>query len=197
MRYQDTDLQLPNWQTDRERRDAKLSGLTTQRVQAAGLPKERTSMGRIETSRRSVAAATILVVTALLLGLVQSPARAATPLERQMLRLTNLSRSTHDVHRLRLDSARTKKAHRHSAAMATAGEIYHTSDPTDFYLRGVRWTKWGENVGRTDGDLLGLQDVFMHSTDHRRNILDSRFSRVGIGVVQRDGTTWVTLFFYG
>jgi uncharacterized protein YkwD len=154
-------------------------------------------MGRIETSRRSVAAATILLVTALLLGLLQSPARAATELERQMLRLTNASRAAHDVHRLRLDGARTDKAHRHSAAMATLGEIYHTADPTDFYLRGVRWTKWGENVGRTDGDLPGLQHVFMHSTEHRRNILDRRFSRVGVGVVRRDGSTWVTLFFYG
>jgi uncharacterized protein YkwD len=154
-------------------------------------------MGRIETSRRSAAAATILLVTALLLGLVQSPARAATDLERQMLRLTNVSRARHGVHRLRLDGARTDRAHRHSAAMAAAGALYHTADPTDFYLRGVRWTKWGENVGRTDGALPGLQDAFMDSTEHRRNILDRRFSRVAVGIVQRDGTTWVTLFFYG
>ncbi len=154
-------------------------------------------MRRIEAPNRSVAAATILVVTALFLGLIQSPANAASDLERQILRLTNASRSSHDVHRLRLDGTRTSKAHKHSAAMARSGEIFHVADPTDFYLRGVRWTKWGENVGRTDGDLAGLQDAFMHSTEHRRNILDSRFTRVGVGVVQRDGTTWVTLFFYG
>jgi uncharacterized protein YkwD len=32
---------------------------------------------------------------------------------------------------------------------------------------------------------------------HRRNILDERFRKVGVGVVVRDGRDWVTLFFYG
>ena len=154
-------------------------------------------MGRIATARRGVAGATLLVAIALFVGLLPSPAHAATELEREMLRLTNQDRAAHDVHRLRLDEGRTTKAHKHSVAMARNGEIYHTEDPTSFYLRGVRWTKWGENVGRTDGDLTGLEDAFMASTVHRRNILDSRFDKVGIGVVQRDGTTWVTLFFYG
>ena len=37
----------------------------------------------------------------------------------------------------------------------------------------------------------------MDSPVHRRNILDARFRKVGVGVVLRDGTAWVTLFFYG
>jgi uncharacterized protein YkwD len=154
-------------------------------------------MGRIAATRRSVATATIMLVTALCLGLLQTPAHAATELEREMLRLTNQDRAAHDVHRLRLDATRSTKVHRHSAAMAKNGEIFHTANPASEYLRGVRWTKWGENVGRTDGDLAGLERAFMQSTVHRRNILDSRFDKVAVGVVQRDGTTWVTLFFYG
>jgi uncharacterized protein YkwD len=154
-------------------------------------------MGRIAATRRGATGSVVLLVALVFLGFVQTPARATTPLEREMLRLTNASREAHGVHRLRLDGTRTLKAHKHSVAMARNGEIYHTADPAGYYLRGVRWSKWGENVGRTPGDLAGLQDSFMASTVHRRNILDSRFHKAAVGVVQRDGMTWVTVFFYG
>jgi uncharacterized protein YkwD len=154
-------------------------------------------MGRIAGTRRALTATVILLATLLLLSLAPSTASAATPLEREMLRLTNASRVDRGVHRLRLDDVRSDKAHKHSATMARGGEIFHTHDPVDFYLRGVRWTKWGENVGRTEGDLDELQDAFMASPVHRSNILDDRFDKVAVGVVRRDGTAWVTLFFYG
>ena len=152
-------------------------------------------MERVTPSRRGIAIAAITI--ALFMGLVASPARAATDLEREMLRLTNQDQARHDVGRLRLDNSMSRKAHKHSAAMARNAEIFHTGDPAGYYLRGVRWTKWGENVGLTEGDLDGLQDEFMGSPVHRRNILERRFDKVAVGVVRRDGTAWVTLFFYG
>jgi uncharacterized protein YkwD len=139
----------------------------------------------------------ILLVTLLFLGFLQTPAHAATSLERQMLNLTNASRADHGVHRLRLDAGRTTKAHKHSAAMARADRLYHISDPADYYLRGVRWSRWGENVGESPVDLRDAQVAFMQSPEHRHNILDRRFHKVGVGVVHRGGTFWVTLFFYG
>jgi uncharacterized protein YkwD len=155
-------------------------------------------MGRIAATRRRIAGTGVsLLVVALFLGGVSAPASAATELERQMLRLTNASRAEHDVGRLRLDDRRSTKAHRHSADMAEFGDIYHTVDAARFYLRGMRWTKWGENVGRTSGTLARLQRAFMASPVHRENILDPRFDRVAVGVVERDGEAWVTLFFYG
>ena len=154
-------------------------------------------MGRIAATRRGVTGSVTLLVALLFLGFLQTPAHATTALERQMLRLTNASRLNHGEHRLRIDAGRTTKAHKHSAAMARAGTLYHTSDPADYYLRGVRWSKWGENVGETTVDLPDLQVAFMNSTVHRHNILDRRFHKVGVGVVQRGGTFWVTLFFYG
>ena len=154
-------------------------------------------MERVTPSRRGIAIAAITIAIALLMGLVASPARAATDLEREMLRLTNRDRARHDVGRLRLDNSMSRKAHKHSAAMARNARIFHTGDPAGYYLRGVRWTKWGENVGLTEGDLDGLQDVFMGSPVHRSNILERRFDKVAVGVVRRDGTAWVTLFFYG
>ena len=154
-------------------------------------------MRRIAATRSALAATVIVLVTLLFVGLVPSPASAATALEKQMLRHTNASRDRHGLKPLRLDAGRTSKAHRHSAAMARAGELYHTGDPADFYLRGVRWSRWGENVGRSTGKLDGLQDAFMASPVHRSNILGSRYKRVGVGVVRRGGAHWVTLFFFG
>jgi uncharacterized protein YkwD len=155
-------------------------------------------MGRIAATHRAVTGSVILLVALLFLGFLQTPAHAATSLEHEMLRLTNASRVDHGVHRLRLDAGRTTRAHKHSAAMARDGSLYHTSDPADYYLRGLRWSKWGENVGETStGDLSILQQAFMDSPVHRRNILDERFRKVGVGVVVRDGKDWVTLFFYG
>jgi uncharacterized protein YkwD len=155
-------------------------------------------MGRIAATRRGVTGSVILLVALLFLGFLQTPAHATTSLEREMLRLTNVSRADHGVRRLRLDAGRTTKAHKHSAAMARTGTLYHTSDPADYYLRGVRWSKWGENVGDTStGELAALQQAFMDSPVHRRNILDERFRKVGVGVVTRGDHTWVTLFFYG
>jgi uncharacterized protein YkwD len=140
----------------------------------------------------------VLLVVLLFVGLVHTPAHATTTLERRMLRLTNESRELRDLHRLRLDHARSDRARRHSVAMARYGDLFHTSDPPDYYLRGVRWSRWGENVGDTGGgsDLRPLHDAFMDSPDHRANVLNPRFERVAVGVVMRGGKAWVTLFFY-
>ena len=154
-------------------------------------------MERTATRTRGIVGMFLLVVL-LFVGLAQAPAQAATTLERQMLRLTNVSREHRDLHRLRLDNSRSDRARRHSVAMARYGDLYHTSDPVDFYLRGVRWSRWGENVGDTGtgSDLRPLQDAFMASRDHRANVLNPRFERVAVGVVMRGGEAWVTLFFY-
>jgi uncharacterized protein YkwD len=37
----------------------------------------------------------------------------------------------------------------------------------------------------------------MASPDHRANILDKRFDRVGISFVVRKGIMWSTMIFYG
>jgi uncharacterized protein YkwD len=79
--------------------------------------------------------------------------------------------------------------------MAQAGYLFHTEDLTA-KLKGVDWSIGGENVG-VGSDLDGLQDAFMRSKPHRRNILGSRFEHVAIGIVQTDDSFWVTVIFYG
>jgi uncharacterized protein YkwD len=123
-------------------------------------------------------------------------ASAATAPRLQMRWLTNHSRIEHSSDRLHLDSQLSSIAARHSRAMALRGTLFHTPNvPRE--LRGRRWFRWGENVGMTNQSLPTLEWGFMNSVDHRRNILDERFRRVGIGIARTDGVYWVTVIFYG
>ncbi len=114
----------------------------------------------------------------------------------QLLKLTNAARERRGLKALQLDRERSRIARRHSAAMATIEELFHTTDVSP-YLDGIDWRRWGENVGYTPGSIEGLQDAFMGSEPHRLNVLEPEFRRVAIGTVRVDGVLWVTLFFYG
>lgn len=115
----------------------------------------------------------------------------------QMLRATNGSRNHHRVHRVDLRKRMSDLARKHSVAMARRGSLFHVNDPSSFYLRGVRWHWWGENVGVTGGSVADVQRAFMHSSGHRGNILNRAFDNVAIGAVRVDGALWVTVFFWG
>jgi uncharacterized protein YkwD len=124
------------------------------------------------------------------------PALATTTPRQQMLSLTNQSRADHGVRPLKLDKRLSKLATRHSRQMASQNTLFHTANvPRE--LRHVRWTVWGENVGMTTETLSALEQAFMNSPVHRANILDGRFTHVGIGVAHVNSAYWVTVTFYG
>lgn len=56
------------------------------------------------------------------------------------------------------------------------------------------WTLLGENVG-VGGNIEALQKAFMESPGHAANILDPRWTHMGVGVIKRGGTYWVTMEF--
>ncbi|MGQ0670199.1 MAG: CAP domain-containing protein [Actinomycetota bacterium] len=135
-----------------------------------------------------------LLAAFLLVGLVP-PADAQTRARNTMLALTNEDRADREVAGLELNIRLSRVAKQHSREMANAGSIYHSSNLTGA-LAPYDWSIGGENVG-SGGSLESLETAFMASTAHRRNILRKSFDHVGIGVVKRDGTYWVTLIFYG
>jgi len=152
--------------------------------------------------RTRLAVTRIALVAALLTGLTAlapSPAHASTSTPRaRMFRATNNSRLSNSVRRVDIHWTMSTLARKHSIAMANQGRIFHTSNPSSFYLKGVRWSTWGENVGVTGGTIAGLQDAFMRSPGHRSNILNRGFRRVAVGTYRdADGLLWVTVFFYG
>jgi uncharacterized protein YkwD len=147
--------------------------------------------------RRRTALVFLLVAAFLAQGLAIDPARAGDTVQNrsEMLQLTNEDRADRDRDELRLNDRLSRYARRHSREMAERGELFHTPDLAD-KLRGTGWSIGAENVG-TGRSLDALEDAFMASRPHRKNILWAGFERTAIGVVESGGSFWVTVIFYG
>ncbi len=147
----------------------------------------------------------VAVAAGLLLSLAPAPSHAVISprlVERtNMFKATNLSRTNNGVHKVWLNKELSDLARRHSRWMARHQCLCHTSDPGTYYLKGMTWHTWGENIGVTypgGTQIQRLEKGFMHSRPHRDNILNGKFRRTAIGTA-RDalGNLWVTVFFYG
>lgn len=146
-----------------------------------------------------------LTVVALLLllllfaqGLAANRADASNhlhPRRAHILALTNEDRAEHDQAALALDAKLSRYAKRHSTRMAEKGYLFHSTDLAS-KLEGVDWSIGGENVG-VGTTLEGLENAFMRSKPHRKNILRKAFDNTAIGIVKADGKLWVTIIFYG
>ena len=89
-------------------------------------------------------------------------------------------------------------ARRHSIGMAHGLPVPHEEPGAGYYLKGMRWHTWGENIGVHRWHRSRLQQAFMPSPPHRANILEQAFRHVAIGTARdEDGILWVTVFFYG
>ena len=145
--------------------------------------------------------AVVAVLAGLLGGLFATSATAGTYGGRyrdrgQLLKATNAARIYRDLRRVDLQKQLSDLARKHSKRMAEAGEIFHTSNPVSYYLRGRSWSWWGENVGVTSGTVRDVHKAFMHSEGHRRNVLNRAFRKVAIGTYRTNGMLYVTVFFY-
>ena len=106
----------------------------------------------------------------------------------------NLERGDHGLHYLAGKKYLNDRATAHSVKMCKADGLFHSNLANNY--GGQYWTRLGENVGRTrintkkkptDAQIidavLRLQDAFMASSGHRANMLDSRFTDIGVGAV--------------
>lgn len=154
------------------------------------------SLGR----SRLGAASALLLVALLLAGF--APGRSAAAPERtgrriQMLGLTNDDRVRHERQALDFAGKLSRYAKQHSRDMAEAGYLFHsTAEELHAALDGYDWSLGGENIG-VGGSLESLQDAFMASQAHRRNILRKPYENAAFGIVRADGRIWVTVIFYG
>ena len=140
------------------------------------------------------------LIASLLVG-AQGAAGAATTgcwsfhnYERNLAAATNTSRAESGLKALTLDPELSMAARIHSAKMARAGEPYH-SNPDDVakLVVGI-WHMIGENVG-SGGPVSSLHVSFLESPPHRYNIFQTRWDRIGVGQVFRDGRHYVTVLF--
>lgn len=118
-------------------------------------------------------------------------------LEREFFNLVNRERRSRGMRSLSYNSALTSTARRHSARMAAEGRLYHNTAElrSDEFARRTNYpTMVGENVG--EGPSVDwLHDAFMNSPGHRSNIIEPRYTAMGIGVTVKNGTIWVTQDF--
>jgi hypothetical protein len=144
-------------------------------------------------SRRIMLALTALALAfaAVLTGTLTATPAGATTAEDSLTGLLNGARANNGLPRLASRSDLVTVARAQANRMADSNTLYHnpnlTTDVTD-------WRSVGENVGYGP-DVPSVHAAFMASAGHRANILDTDYTEVGVGVVERDGRVWVAEVF--
>ena len=123
--------------------------------------------------------------------------------EVHMLELINASRARGGLVPLVMDVAVADTARAHSAAEARVRYVYHdgpdgTASSRDVPACGTGW--YGENTGKIWNDNVdALHIEFMNEPwipiNHRTNIMDPNFRRVGIGAVIGPDAMYMTMVF--
>lgn len=123
--------------------------------------------------------------------------------EGRMLELINASRVRGGLVPLAMDIAVADTARAHSGAEAAVRYVYHDGSDGTAKTRNVRacGTGWyGENTGKIWNDNVdALHIEFMaepwEPINHRTNIMDPAFVRVGIGAVMGPDAIYMTMVF--
>ena len=118
--------------------------------------------------------------------------------------LTNNDRSENNVSALKVNPLLELAAQLKAQDMATKGYFEHTSPEgltPWFWLQkvGYRWSGAGENLAVNFSDSSDIENAWMNSSGHRANILDNRFSEIGIatakGIYKGQEAIFVVQFF--
>lgn len=109
---------------------------------------------------------------------------------------TNHERTIRDRRALTNSECLGKLARAQAARMAKAGKIYHSTQFNSFG-RTCGLSTWGENVAQAPGSDTGryVVKMWMGSSGHRANILNTRFTHFGMGAAYRNGAWWVVQIF--
>jgi uncharacterized protein YkwD len=121
-------------------------------------------------------------------------------LERQMLQLVNAERTKLGIKPLQADGKAREVGALHAADMFVRGYFSHNSpEGTDPFMRmkqsGVRYKTAGENLAYATTLPLAHRGL-MNSPGHRKNILNPRFGRVGVAILDggKKGLMFVQVF---
>ena len=105
---------------------------------------------------------------------------------------TNATRAAKGLSTLPVLGSLASEARAHTRAMASSNSLYHST--ADQYPEN--WTGLGENVG-VGPTCNDVEQAFLASPHHYENIVDPKWTSIGVGVVANsDGTgIWVTVGF--
>jgi hypothetical protein len=137
----------------------------------------------------AVVLASAVTTTAATVAPTAAFADSSASMESQFIAKMNAARQSAGLRPYSLASDLTSVARQHSAQMASKQSLYHNPNLT---TQVQNWQAVGENVG--EGPTVSdIHDAFMHSPEHKANILDHDFTQVGVGVsVDHNGIVWVT-----
>lgn len=129
-----------------------------------------------------------------LISILTGPSMAAAnPAdEAAFLRDLNALRVSQGLHELCVNPDLTNMARAWSEQMARRGAISH--NPNMSKQAPAVWTKLGENVG-VGGTETAIHNALVKSPGHYANLVDAKYTEVGIGVVQSNGRIYVTQNF--
>jgi uncharacterized YkwD family protein len=121
--------------------------------------------------------------------------------EREVVRLVNVEREKQGLKPLELDSKLSSIARKKSQDMKDKNYFSHQSptygSPFDMLKQfGVSYQTAGENIAAGQRSAQEVVDGWMNSKGHRENILNSSFTRIGVGYVSGGsyGSYWTQLF---
>jgi hypothetical protein len=142
------------------------------------------------TSTRRLWVCAVAVAAALLASVLAAPGAFASSAS-SFVSLVNSSRSSAGLHAYAGSSELNAVAQGQAQRMASAHRLYHNPGLAS---QVTNWKYVGENVGYGP-DVNTLFSAFMHSPEHKANILDHDFTQIGVGAVTSGGTLWVSMVF--
>ncbi len=118
--------------------------------------------------------------------------------EQEVINLTNQERAKHGLAPLKVDTALSKVAREKSLDMQRNQYFSHNSptygSPFDMMKQfGVSYKAAGENIAMGQRSPAEVVQAWMNSEGHRKNILSSSFTHIGVGYVE-SGNYWTQQF---
>lgn len=96
--------------------------------------------------------------------------------ENQIVDLVNSERGRRGLRPLRVSLSLMQSARNWSGRQASEGRMYHSG-----------WPGIGENVARAQKSPSEVMHAWMHSAGHRANILNPKYTEIGVGAVVSGG----------
>ncbi|OLS34503.1 CAP domain-containing protein [Bacillus sp. MRMR6] len=117
--------------------------------------------------------------------------------EQEVVTLTNNERAKYGLQPLKIDLKLSEVARVKSTDMKSNGYFSHTSptygSPFDMMKQfGVQYRLAGENIAMGQRSPQEVVTAWMNSEGHRKNILNSSFTHIGVGHVE--GNYWTQMF---
>ncbi|WP_426562762.1 CAP domain-containing protein [Angustibacter sp. McL0619] len=139
-----------------------------------------------------VLAVTALAATVLTAAPAQASSSSHTSYERQVVHEINVQRHLRGLRALHYTGCPDHFAESLATRLRTKSMRHQSLYPM---LRRCDASRAGENIARARGySAKRLVQLWMHSPEHRRNILDPRFNRIGVGTQCSSSCTTVTDF---